>query len=63
MANLIGFLEYGHHAGIVHRLAHKVISSNLKTWHGNVYTWLDKDGNCEISVNGKTVYKGNVNTQ
>lgn len=61
MAKLIGYLEYGHHAGTIHRLAHKDISAKLATWSGNVRTYLDKDGNATVDVNGTTVYKGNVN--
>lgn len=61
MAALIGWLRYGHHAGVIHRLAHKSISSSLKTWEGDISAYLDKDGNGSVSVNGKTVWKGNVN--
>ena len=61
MANLIGYLHYGHHAGVVHRLGHRQISSKLATWHGTVKTYLDKDGSYTVEVNGKVVSEGNVN--
>ena len=61
MANLIGYLYYYHHAEMIHRLAHKQISSELATRQGKIRTHLDKDGSCLVTVNGKTVYKGNVN--
>jgi len=61
MAALIGYLEYGHHAGTVHRLAHKVIESELRTWEGKINTTLTKDGTFYVSVNGKDVATGNVN--
>jgi hypothetical protein len=61
MAALIGYLEYGHHAGLVHRLAHKVIESELRTWDGRINTTLLKDGTYFVSVNGKDVANGNVN--
>ena len=63
MAALIGFLDYGHHAGVVHRLAHRTISSNLKTWQGEIRTSLNKDGTFFVSVNGKDIAKGNVDTK
>ena len=61
MAKLIGYLYYGHHAGVIHRLAHKQIYSKLATWQGTVRTYLDKDGKCTVEVNGKVVYEGNIN--
>jgi len=61
MAALIGYLEYGHHAGIVHRLSHKVIESQLRTWKGRIDTTLLKDGTYYVSVNGKDIATGNVN--
>lgn len=61
MAALIGWLRYGHHAGQIHRLAHKSISSSLKTWEGEISTVLDKDGESGVYVNGKKVWEGNVN--
>ena len=61
MAALIGYLNYGHHAGTIHRLAHKVIDSRLATWEGSISTWLSKDGSYSVTVNGKTVAEGNVN--
>ena len=61
MAKLIGYLEYGHHAGTIHRLAHKDISAKLATWDGAIDTYLDKDGNAQVTVNDVTVYTGNVN--
>ena len=61
MANLIGFLNYGHHAGTIHRLAHKTISSRLATWRGNIETEVDKEGNYSVSVNGEIIKKGNIN--
>lgn len=61
MAKLIGHLFYGHHAGSVHRLAHKTIISKLATWTGDIKTYLDKDGSFTVDLNGKTVLKGNVN--
>jgi hypothetical protein len=60
MANLIGYLEYGHHAGTVHRLAHKKISSRLATWTGNITTYLDKDGDAHVDVDGAEVWRGNI---
>jgi hypothetical protein len=60
MAALIGYLNYGHHAGTVHRLAHKDISSRLATWNGEIYTELFKDGRALVIVNGKTVWQGNI---
>jgi len=61
MANLIGYLNYGHHAGTIHRLAHKEISSKLATWNGEITTDLFKDGKASVSVNGQTIWHGNVN--
>jgi len=61
MANLIGYLEYGHHAGTVHRLAHKNISARLATWQGTINTHLDKDGNAIVDVDGAEVWRGNIN--
>jgi len=61
MAALIGYLEYGHHAGVVHRLAHRVISSQLATWEGRIDTTLARDGNFYVSVNGKQIAEGNLN--
>ncbi len=61
MAALIGYLEYGHHAGTVHRLAHKRIESELRTWEGRIDTQLEKDGTFYVSVNGKQIATGNVN--
>ena len=63
MAALIGYLEYGHHAGVIHRLAHKTISSDLRTWHGGIDTILYKDGSFYVSVNGQRIAKGNVNSR
>ena len=60
MANLIGYLHYGHHAGTIHRLAHKQISSKLATWNGSIWTTLNKDGSTIIEVNGKKVWEGNI---
>jgi hypothetical protein len=61
MAALIGYLTYGHHAGTIHRLAHKDIRAKLATWNGDVSIWLDKDGLASCAVNGKEVWHGNVN--
>lgn len=61
MAKLIGYLEYGHHAGVIHRLAHKLISSKLATWQGNTETMLNAGGDCTIYVNGEIVWQGNIN--
>ena len=61
MAKLIGYLEYGHHAGTVHRLAHKIISSRLNTWEGGISTQLNKDGTFYVHVNGNEIARGNVN--
>ena len=61
MAALIGYLTYGHHAGTVHRLAHRVIESQLATWEGRIDTGLNKNGDASVSVNGKEVWHGNVN--
>lgn len=61
MANLIGFLNYGHHAGRVHRLGHKWISSHLATWNGEIHTEIFKDGFGIVTVNNKAVWKGNIN--
>ena len=63
MAALIGFLDYGHHAGVVHRLAHRTISATLKTWQGEIGVTLNKDGTFYVSSNGKDIAKGNVNTK
>jgi len=63
MAALIGFLDYGHHAGVIHRLAHRTISSNLKTWHGEIRTTLNKDGSFYVSVNGEDIVRGNVDSK
>ena len=52
MAKLIGYLKYGHHAGVIHRLAHKEISSELATWEGNIRTELYPDGKAFVYVNG-----------
>jgi hypothetical protein len=61
MANLIGRLDYGHHAGTIHRLAHQKISSRLATWKGVIITELNKDGIARVTVNNKIVYDGNIN--
>lgn len=61
MAALIGYLQYGHHAGTVHRLAHKTISSVLRTWEGSITTYLSKDGIYTVYENNKVVAQGNVN--
>ena len=61
MAKLIGYLRYGHHAGVIHRLAHDSISSELATWEGNIRTELYPDGKAFVYVNGNLVYKRNVN--
>jgi len=61
MAALIGYLNYGHHAGTIHRLAHRDISSSLATWEGRITTYLSKDGSYLVYVNGKTITEGNVN--
>jgi len=61
MANLIGYLDYGHHAGRVHRLGHKYIRSNLATWEGNIVTDVSKDGSATVFVNDKLVWTGNIN--
>ncbi len=61
MAALIGHLNYGHHAGTIHRLAHRAIDSKLATWNGEISTYLDKDGTYSVCVNGKETATGNVN--
>ena len=61
MAALIGYLNYGHHAGTIHRLAHRDINSKLATWQGDIRTYLSKDGNYLVEVNGKRIAEGNVN--
>jgi hypothetical protein len=61
MAKLIGYLRYGHHAGMIHRLAHKQISAKLATWEGDIEVTLNAEGTAYIHVNGKQVFKGNVN--
>ena len=61
MAKLIGYLRYGHHAGVIHRLAHKEISAELATWEGNIRTELYPNGNAYVYVNGHLVYKRNLN--
>jgi len=61
VAALIGYLNYGHHAGTIHRLAHRDINSTLATWHGDINTWLSKDGSYSVCVNGKEIATGNVN--
>lgn len=61
MANLIGYLDFFHHSGTIHKLAHKQIRSRLATWKGEIVTDLDKDGDAVVTVNGKVVYQGNVN--
>ncbi len=61
MAALIGYLTYGHHAGTIHRLAHRVIESQLATWEGRIDTTLTKDGKYWVSVNGKEIASGDVN--
>ena len=53
MASLIGYLIYGHHAGTIHRLAHKDIRAKLATWEGDIQIWLNKNGNASCDVNGK----------
>ena len=64
MAALIGYLNYGHHAGTIHRLAHRTIQSQLATWTGNITTTLDKAGNYTVHVTGKgIVSQGNVNPE
>jgi len=61
MAALIGYLNYGHHAGTIHRLAHRDISSKLATWEGDIETYLAKDGSFSVYANGYKVAEGNVN--
>lgn len=61
MAKLIGYLMYGHHAGTIHRLAHKEIESKLATWKGSTTTILKSDGMCKIYVNGELIYNKNIN--
>ena len=63
MAKLIGYLHYGHHAGSIHRLAHKQISAELATWDGKIETTLNADGTAYIYVNGKQVFTGNINKE
>ena len=61
MAALIGYLTYHHHAGTIHRLAHRDIDSQLATWSGHIDTHLSKDGSYAVYVNGKEIATGNVN--
>lgn len=61
MAALIGYLNYGHHAGTIHRLAHQDIDSKLATWQGHIKTHLSKDGSHSVYVNGNEIAAGNVN--
>lgn len=63
MAALIGYLNYGHHAGTVRRLAHRNIGSTLKTWHGYIATTLLKDGTYFVRVNGNQIATGNVDKE
>lgn len=60
MAALIGYLNYDHHARVIHRLSHHDISSRLATWTGAISTELSKDGTYSVFVNGKLVADGNV---
>ena len=46
MANLIGYLKGNR--GSVSRLGSQVITSRLAAWHGEIQTWLDKDGGYKI---------------
>lgn len=57
MANLIGHLEYGHHARKIHRLAHYNISARLATWHTFLDVSMDKYGRVRMTLtqNGKVV--------
>ena len=61
MAALIGYLNYGHHAGTIHRLAHREIDSHLATWKGHIHTYLNKEGKFEVWVNTQKIAEGNVN--
>jgi len=63
VAALIGYLNYGHHAGTIHRLAHREIDSHLATWQGHIHTYLDKAGDYQVWVNTKLIVRGNVNKQ
>lgn len=63
MAALIGYLDYGHHAGTIHRLAHRHIASRLATWQGEIQTLVSKDGTFEVNINGKNVLNGNINRE
>ena len=59
MANLIGYLRGSR--GEVSRLGSQDIQATLKTWNGELYAVLDKDGEARVSVNGNEVYRGNIN--
>lgn len=61
MATLIGYLNYHHHAGTTHRLAHRDIDSQLATWQGHIDTHLSKDGSYVVYVNDRQIASGNLN--
>ena len=69
MANLLGFIDYDHHAGYVHRLAHRRIIVGAETWHGRVSVSLSKEGISRITIsdkhgnNERVIFIGNINDE
>ena len=59
MANLRGVLQGSR--GLTSRLGSREIWSRLNTWEGDIFTTLFKDGDAVVEVNGKEVWRGNVN--
>ena len=57
MAALRGVMDYGHHAGSVHRLAYDDISAHLSTWQTHCYIHIDRYGRVGgwIARKGKTI--------
>jgi hypothetical protein len=50
LANLIGYLDYDHHARQIHRLAHRSITARLSTWKTHINFTLDEYGRLSGSI-------------
>lgn len=51
----------GVHYSSASRLSNSHMVSYMNTWRGNIETVLREDGSCSVTVNGETVFRGNVN--
>lgn len=68
MAALFGWLDRDHKGKRVTRQAHRVISSCVKTWRGQVEVFLSKAGDCSVILKNVTsgrlftIWTGNIDT-